>query len=132
MEHTRELDTDHPTADTDDTLGELREMPAGVAVDHVAPINARKGRDEWHGTGGQDDFVRMKLLLRAIALCSITPGHRDGVRGIDRSYTIKDLNVVAFHQGSHTTRHTFDDFICKGNDLAHVQRRGLWEVDAQF
>src|SRR6266566_10053269 len=115
MEHAGELDTDHSSTHTDDAFRNLGQVPAGVAIGQIAPVNARKGRDERDGTGGQDDLVRVKLLWRAPAA-----GHGDGAGGVDRSQAIKDLNVIALHQYSHTARHALDDFLSKGDYLAHV------------
>src|SRR6266478_7191224 len=132
MEHTRQLDADHSPTHTNDALREFGQMPAGVAVDHIASINARKGGHERDGTGGQDDFVRMKLLLRSIPLTTIISGDRDRVRGIDGSQSIEHINMVTLHQCTNATSHPLNDIGGKLNSLPHVQRRGLWEVNAEF
>ena len=63
IEHTGQFHADHAAADTDDAFRRLRQVPAGIAIHHVASIDAREGRDERDGAGGENDLVRAELLL---------------------------------------------------------------------
>ncbi len=127
VEHAGQLEADDAAAHADNALRHLLQVPAGVAVDDVAAIDAGPGGHERHGAGGEDDLVRAELLLRAVVFRD-----GDGVVGVDGSLAVEDIDVIALHENAHAAGHALDHFVLEGDDFAHVDFRLLAENDAQF
>ncbi len=120
IEHAGQFHADHSAADADDAFGRIRQVPAGVTIDHIVAIDAGKRWHQGYRPRGKDDLICAELLRVAI-FC-------DGncTRGVDCSQAIEHIDIVPLHECPDAAGHALDHFVLEGDGLAHIEGRRLW------
>src|SRR5450755_538164 len=126
VEHARQLGTDHAAADADQALGQLGQVPAGVAIHNILAIDTGHIGNERNRAIRQNDLVGGELLFVAAFFRN---GHFAG--RVDGTQAIKYVDVVRLHQRADAARHALDDFVLEDDCFTHIKGRRLWQMDAQ-